>query len=162
MQHGAGGGGDDTDAVGEGRKWALARGVEEALSEQAGFELFEGELECARAKRFEGFGDELELAALFVDGDAAAREHREAILRAKAEELCAIAEEDDGQLRVAVLEGEIEMAGGGGAAVGDFTFDEDVWVIMLEAAADGGDEFGDGEDAAGWGLWRRRCGYREE
>jgi hypothetical protein len=131
MQHGAGGGGDDADAVGEGRKWALARGVEEAFGEQAGFELFEGELECARAQRFEGFGDELELAALFIDGDAAAGEDCEAVLRAKAEELRAIAKEDHGQLRVAVLEGEIEMAGRGGAAVGYFTFDEDIGMVML-------------------------------
>src|SRR5665213_1995048 len=47
------------------------------------------------------------------------------------------------------------MAGGGGAAVGDLALDEDVGVVMLETAANGRDEFGDGEDAAG--RWCR-CG----
>ena len=81
---------------------------------EAGFELFEGELEGAGAARFEGFGDELELAAGLVDGDAAADEDGEAVRGAEAEERGLAAEEDDGELGFAVLEGEVEVAGGSG------------------------------------------------
>ena len=142
------GGGDDADACGEGGQRALAGGVEEAFGEQAGLELLEGELQRAGAAGFEGFGDELELAAGFVDGDAAAGEDGEAVLRAEAEELGLAAEEHDGELGVAVLEGEVDVAGGRGAAVGDFAFDPDVGVVAFDAAADAGDEVADGPDAA--------------
>jgi hypothetical protein len=57
--------------VREGGEGAFAGGVEEAFGEETGFELLEGELEGAGAARFHGFGDELELAAALVDGDAA-------------------------------------------------------------------------------------------
>ena len=50
VEDGSPGGGDDSDAVGEGGEGALAGCIEEAFGEQAGFELFEGELECAGAR----------------------------------------------------------------------------------------------------------------
>ena len=82
---GAGGRGDDADALREGGEWALAGGVEEAFGEEAGLELLEGELERAGSARLQRFGDELELAAALVDGDAAADEDGEAVSRAEAE-----------------------------------------------------------------------------
>ena len=158
---GAGGRGNDADAAGEGRQGALAGGVEEAFGEQAGLELLEGELEGAGAARLEGFGDELELAAGLVDGDAAADEDGEAVGGAKAKELGLAAEEDDGELGVGVLEGEVDVAGGGGAAVGDLAFDPEIGMGGLDLLADAGDEGGDGPDAAfgrlGFGrLWVSR------
>ncbi len=57
----------------------------------------------------------MELAAGLVDGDAAADEDGEAVGGAEAEEEGLAAEEDDGELGFAVLEGEVEVAGGGGA-----------------------------------------------
>ena len=71
---GAGGRGDDADGAGKGGQRALAGGVEEAFGVEALLELFEGELERAGADGFHGFGDELHLAALLVDADAAADE----------------------------------------------------------------------------------------
>jgi membrane protein CcdC involved in cytochrome C biogenesis len=144
VEDGAGGGGDDTDGLREGRERAFAGGVEEAFGEEAGLELLEGELVCACAARLQRVGDELELAARLVDGDTAAGEDGEAILRAEAEEQRLAAEEDDGKLRVAILEREVEMAGGRGAAVGDLAGDPDVGEFALDVAADSGDEIADG------------------
>jgi hypothetical protein len=48
-----------------------------------------------------------------------------------------------------LFEGEVEMAGGSGAEVGDFAFNPDVGVAFLDELADLGDEFADGPDAAG-------------
>jgi hypothetical protein len=79
------------------------------------------------------------LAALLVDADAAADEDVEAILRAEAEENGLTAEEDDGELSVGVLEGEVNVAGGGWAVVGDFAFNPDVAVLLLNEFADLGD-----------------------
>ncbi len=151
MEHGAADGGDDADAAREGGQRAFAGGVEEAFGEQAGFELLVGELKCAGAARLQRFGDELKLAAGLVDGDAAAGEDGETILRAEAEELGLAAEEHDGKLRLAVLEREVDVAGGRGTAVGDFAFDPDVLVFALELLADAGDQVADGPDAAFFG-----------
>jgi hypothetical protein len=155
---GAGGRSNDADGTGEGRQRSLAGGVEEAFREQAGLELFKGELNGASTSRLEGIGDELELAAGFVYGDAAAREDGETVGGAKAKELGLAAEEDDRELRVGVLEGEVDVSGGSGAAIGDLAFDPEVCMGGFNLPADSGDERGDGPDAAfrrlGFGrLW---------
>ena len=144
----AGGRGDDADALREGWEWALAVGVEEAFGEEAGLELLEGELERSGAAGLQRFGDELELAAALVDGDAAADEDGEAVGGAEAEELRLAAEEDDGELSFAVLESEVDVAGGSGAAVGDLAFDPEVGVGGLDLLADAGDEGANAVDAA--------------
>ena len=128
----------------------LRVGVEEAFGFEALLELFEGELERACADRLHGFGDQLHLSALLVDADAAANQDMKAVFRAKAQEHGLAAEEDDGELGVGVLEGEVDVAGGGGAIVGDFAFDPDVAVLLLDEFADLGDEFADRPDAAGF------------
>ncbi len=69
-------------------------------------------------------------------------------MRSEAEELGLTAEEDDGELGFAVLEREVDVAGGGGAAVGDLALDPDVGVGALSVLADVGDEGADGVDAA--------------
>lgn len=155
VEHGAGSGGDDANAAGEGRQWTLAGGVEEAFCEQAGFELLIRELECARAAGFERLGDELEMAAGLVYGDAAAREDSEAVLWAEAEEQSLAAEEHDGKLGLAVLQREINVAGGRGTAVRNLAFDPDVLVLAFELLADAGDQVADGPDAAFLGPRRR-------
>jgi len=140
--------GDDADGAGEVGQGALAGGVEETFGEEAGFELFKGELKGAGATGFESFGDELELAAGLVDRDSAANEDGEAVGGLEAKEEGLAAEEDDGELGFAVLEGEVEVAGGGGAEVGDFALDPDVSVVALDVLADSGDEVADGPNAA--------------
>ena len=146
---GSGGRGDDADGAGKGGQGALARGVEEAFGLEAFFELFEGELQGACADGLHGFGDQLHLAALLVDADAAADQDVEAVLGTEAQEHGLAAEEDDGELGVGVLEGEVDVAGGGGTEVGDFALDPDVAVLLLDEFADLGDEVADGPDAAG-------------
>jgi hypothetical protein len=89
------------------------------------------------------------LSALLVDADATADKDVEAVFRAEAEEHGLAAEEDDGELGVGVLEGEVDVAGGSGAVVGDFAFDPDVAVLLLDEFADLTDEFTDRPDAAG-------------
>ena len=83
-----------------------------------------------------------------VDGDAAADEDGEAVRGAEAEEHGLAAEEHDGELGFAVLESEVDVAGGRGAAVGDLAFDPEVGVVGFDVLADVGDEVADGPDAA--------------
>ena len=126
----AGGRGDDADGAGKSGQGALAFGVEEAFGFEAFLELLEGELERACAYGLHGFGDELHLTALLVDADTAADQDVETIFRAETEKHGLAAEENDGELSVSVFQGEVDMAGGGGAVVGDFTFDPDVAVLL--------------------------------
>ena len=133
---GAGGRGDDADGARECGQRALARGVEEAFGLEAFLELLKGELERAGANGLQGFGDELHLAALVVDADAAASEDVLAVFRAEAEQRGLAAEEDDGKLGVGVLQGEVNVAGGRGAQVGDFALDPNVGVLGFDDLAD--------------------------
>ncbi len=145
---GPGARGDDADGFWEGGERALAFGVEEAFGFEAFLELFEGELERSGADRLHGFGDELHLSALLIDADATANEDVEAVFRAEAEEQGLTAEEDNGELRVSVLEREINVAGRGGTVVGDFAFNPDIAILLLDQLADLGDELANGPDAA--------------
>ena len=161
-QGGAGGRGDDADAVGKGGQRG-AGAVEEAFAAEAVAELLEGELEGAGAARTEGFGDELELAAGFVDGDATADFNREAVAELEVEQLGLAPEHDDGELGVPVFEREVEVAGAGGAAVGDLALDvEDAGVGGFEVPAELGDELADGVedglagDGCGGNRFRRK------
>ena len=166
---GAVGRSDDADALREGGE-RCAQTVEEAFGAEAVAELLEGELEGSGAARTHGFGDELELAAGFVYGDAAADFDGEAVFRLEGQELRAAAEEHDRKLRVAVLEGEVDVAGGCGAAVGDLAlYVEDAGVIAFDVLAQLGDELADGvEDGLagfrGCGDWRfdRSVGWEGE
>ncbi len=148
VQNGTGGRGHDADATGEGGQRALAGGIEEAFSFELVAELFKRKLESARASRLDGFCDQLKLAARFIDRDASADEDGEAILRPEAEELGLAAKKDDRKLGVAVLQGEVNVAGGRGAAVGDFAGDPEVGIGLLDMLANVGDEVEDGPDAA--------------
>ncbi len=146
---GAGGRGDDADGAGKGGQRALAVGVEEAFGLEARLELLEGQLQRAGADRLHGLGHQLHLAALLVDADPAANQHVQAVFGAEAEQHRLAAEENDGKLGVGVLEGEVDVAGGRGAEVGDFALDPDVAVLLLDEFADLGDQLADRPDAAG-------------
>jgi len=89
------------------------------------------------------------LAAGLVDGERAGDADGVAVLGAEAEERGLAAEEDDGKLGFRVLEGEVAMAAGGGAPVGDFAFDGDVAVGALDEVADVADEVAYGKDLRG-------------
>jgi len=89
------------------------------------------------------------LAALFVDADAAADHYLEAVLGTEAKEQGLAPEEDDRELRLGVFEGEVEMARGRRAEVGDFALDPDVDVLAFNEFTDPADQFADRPDAAG-------------
>jgi hypothetical protein len=131
-------------------------------------ELFEGELEAAGADWLHCFSDELELAALLVNADFAADADVEAVFWAEAEEDGLAAEEDYGELGFRVFEGEVDVAGGGWAEVGDFAFDPDVTEFGFDDFAGFGDELVDepGLASVPAGFWGCRfgvgCGRRLE
>ena len=103
VKHRSAGGGDDADRTREGGQRALASGVEEAFGQQARLELFVRKLQSPCAARFQRLGDELKLAARLVDGDAAAHQNGQSVLRLEAQQLRLAAEEHHRKLRLAVF-----------------------------------------------------------
>jgi hypothetical protein len=150
--------GDDADAAGEGWEWALVG--EDAFATELLLEGLDCGQESADAGGLHGFGDELELTAGLVDGELAGDSDSVAVLGAEAEELALTPEENDGELRFAVLEGEVGVAAGCGTPVGDFALDGDVAVGALDEGADAADELSDSENLLcdRWSsvLWGRR------
>ena len=108
---------------------------EQALGGQLLLELLEGQLQRAEALRLEHFHQQLVFAARLVDVDAAARQHRQAILRAEFPVAVRGAEGHALHLRVALLEGEVVMAAGGQLEPGDLARDPDVAEFAGRAAA---------------------------
>ncbi len=117
---------------GKGGQRLLAFGVEEAFELKSRLQLFEGNLKRACADGLHEFGDELHLAALFVDGDFAADEDVQAVLGTEAKERGLTAEEHDGQLRFAIFQSEVDVAGGRGAQIGDLALDPEIGVFALD------------------------------
>ena len=103
VEHRSAGGGDDANRAREGGQRALASGVEESLGQQARLELFVRKLQGPRAARLQRLGDELKLAARLVDGDAAAHQNGQSVLRLEAQQLRLAAEEHHRKLRLAVF-----------------------------------------------------------
>ncbi len=105
------------------------------------------------------------MAAGLVYGERAGDADGVAVLGTEAEEGGLAAEEDDGELGLRVLEGEVAVAAGGGTPVGDFAFDGDVAMGALDEVADVADELADGKDvlsgscAEGEGVLRGRRGF---
>ncbi len=114
---------DDADTARKGRQDALSRGVEEPLLLQFLLQLLKRELQRSGADRLERFGDELKLAALFVDRDAATRQDVQRSLGTKAKKRRLPPEEHDGKLPLLILQREVQVSGGSAAQIGDFAFD---------------------------------------
>jgi len=149
--------GDDSYAVRERGKGSLV--VEEAFATELVFEGLGGGEEGSEAGLLHGFGYELELAAGLVDRERAGDADGVAVLGPEAEKGGLAAEEDDGELRFRVFEGEIAVATGSGTPVGDFAFDDGVAVGALDEVADVANEVADGEHLRR-GRWAGR-GWRE-
>ena len=73
----------------------------------------------------------------------------QAVLGTELDAALLLFEENAADLGAVVLEREIDVAGLGFAAVGDFAFDPDVGEILAEEVADAGGQLADGERAAG-------------
>ena len=126
----------------------LALGVEEALGLEPFFQLLECKLQRTRADRLHGFCDELHLAALLIDADAAAHQHVQAIFRPEAEKHCLAPEKYDGQLRLGVFQREVNMAGRGGTVIRNLALHPNVAIFLLDQFAHLRHKFAHRPDAA--------------
>ncbi len=151
VEDGAGGRGDDADAAGEGGQGALAALLEEAFLLQLLAQQLELGVTQADALGLDEVDDDLELAAGFVDGDAAVDDDLGALCQViddagRAEH--GGAEQDAAQLSVFVFEGEVGVAGGLSARAGDLAGDPDVAEddIAFEELAEVAEGLGDGEN----------------
>ena len=127
----------------------LRVGGEEAFGFEALFQLLEGELKRAEADGLDVLDVDLIFAAGFVDADRAAHGDVQAVLGAELDAALLLLEENAADLGAVVLEREVDVAGLGFAAVGNFAFDPDVGELFAEEVADAGGELADGEGAAG-------------
>ena len=117
--------GDHADSAGEAGQAALELGVEEALAGQLRLEALELLPQGPDAGLLHVLGDELEFPARLIEADSAAREHFLAIARGEANAAVLAAKHGGAQLRVAVLEGEVPVAGGGLGEVRQLALDPD-------------------------------------
>ena len=123
--------------------------VEETFGFETLFELIEGKLERADAKRLHAFDVNLIFAALLVHADASAQCDLEAVFDAEFHAAAVLLEPNATNLGLFILEREIEMAGLSFAAIGDFPFDAEFGEILGKKIANARGEFADGERAAG-------------
>jgi hypothetical protein len=130
------------------RQRLFTAGVEKAAGFEARFKLFEGDLQRTGADRLQEFGNKLHLAALLIDGDFTAQEDVQTVGGTKAEQRCLPTKEHSRQLSIAILEGEVDVTGRGGAEIGNFAFDPEVAVFALDVDAHLTDQIADLPDAA--------------
>ena len=112
------------------------------------FKLFKGELKRPCPSRLDGLADQLKLATALIHGDAPADQYSKAVRRSEAQKGCLAAEENDGKLSVAILEGEVDVSRGCRTAVGDLTFDPQVGIFGLDLLADIVDQRANAPDGA--------------
>src|SRR5580698_674354 len=136
----------DADPCGEGWDRLFASRVEQSFGFELALELFESELQRARALGFDVLGGDLQLASIFVNRDASAHDDLQAIRGTKAQQPCRGAEHDYANLSVAVFEGEVKMSGVGSAKVRNFAFHPGVVIFAFDVRADGADQVTDFPD----------------
>src|SRR5439155_9134631 len=124
MEDGAGGRGNDADAGGEAGQGAFAGLVEKAVGGELLPEAFEFRLASAHSGRLYEIDDQLHVAALLVEGDAAVGEHLGAAFERRAAVLAL--EHDASNLSVRILEGEVDVAALGACEVGDLALHPEV------------------------------------
>ena len=129
--------GDNSDAPRKARQRAFALGREQALGGQLPLELLESQLQRAHALRLERLHQQLIFAAGFVDIDAAARQHRQAVLGFEFPIAVRGAEGHALHLRFALFEGEVVVAARGQLQAGDLTRDPHVPEFRIQRRADG-------------------------
>ncbi len=118
----------------------LAFCVEQTFRLKLRLELFESDLQRAGAFGLKIFRSDLQVPALFVDGDASTSDHLHAVLGTKTQQPRLRAKHHRTDLRIPVFQGEVQMAGPGRAEVGDFSFDPNVSIFALDVGADRRDQ----------------------
>src|SRR5439155_26801031 len=91
---------------------------------------------------------DLIFAALLVGADGASHRDLQAVLRAVLDAALLLLEINARDLGAVVFQSEIDVAGLGGAAIGDFALHADVGEIPGEQVANFSGQFADGEDVA--------------
>src|SRR5579859_4553589 len=147
MQRGATGRGNDADAARQRRNGLAPRRVEQSFLRQPGLELLKLKLQGAGAHRLQEFSGKLKLAACVVYSDAPSGDDLHAALRAEAQKPRLAAEHHDAQLRVAILEREVKMAGFRRAEIGDLALHPDVGVAAFHGGADRAYQIGHAPDS---------------
>ncbi len=133
----------------------LARLLEQALGGELLLELLERELQRAQPMRLHVLADELILALRVVDADAAAHDDVQSVFGLELQIAQRRPEHDALDLRAAVLEREVEMAGRPHLRVRQLALDPDFRKRGFEHLAERGRELADREDLA-----HRRCEAR--
>ena len=85
----------------------------QAFLQQALLQLLKRLLQCAGAGRFHGFHDQLEFTPAFVKADACPDQDFLAVLRRKSQVAVGAPEHCATNLRMLILQGEVNMAGTG-------------------------------------------------
>lgn len=130
-------GGNEADPLRESRNGTFAFPGEETLCVELLFEFFKCGLEFAFALKFDIDDAELVLAARFVNGEFAVDGDGLAVFEKGTVRGAGVRfEEDASELRVLILEREVNMARGLKAEVGDFAGDPCVADAGLECGAD--------------------------
>jgi len=142
--------GDDGDTARKGGQGAFLITAEQSLCFQAGLEFKEAFKEPALAGLAQGFHIQLVVAPGFIKGGEGASFHLLAIFRPESQQLGFVAPEGAAHLGAGILEGEIEVAGGRPAQVGDFSADPGQGQAALQQGADDLVELADAQDGRRW------------
>ncbi len=114
------------------RQGSFARGVEQALRQQPGLELFKGGLQGPGPGVFQVFDNQLKLAPAFIQRHPAAQAYRVAVGGRELHPLVARAEHGAAHLGIAILEGEVPVSGGGHDEIADFALHPDKVKVTLQ------------------------------
>ena len=130
---------------------ALALGGKQAFFEQPRLQGVEGQPQCAVAGGLHAVDDQLIIAAPFVQADPAAHAYLQPVVQGHAYTTGVLAEEGAANLRLAVLEAEIQVTGGGAGEVGQLALDPDLRENVFQQAACPGVELADAEHVTFFG-----------
>jgi len=138
---------DDADPQRIRGKRLLVRGVEQPFFVEARLQFLDGRLEGTYAERLEDGGNELITASWLIDGQLPERENVHSLLDLDGSERRSPAAKANGtDLGVLVLEGEVQMAGGGSLDLGDFASQPDIGELRLQHSSCGAVQLGDRVD----------------
>src|SRR5690554_2297684 len=144
----AAGRGDDADPGRVRGQRALALGGEQALGLQSGLERLEGLAQCAVAGGLHRIEDHLVVAAPLIEADPAAGAYQQAVTQVHAHPGRVLPEQGTAHLGAAVLEGEIQVAGGRAGQVRQFALDPDRGEDFFKQSPRAGVELTDGQHLA--------------
>jgi hypothetical protein len=125
VDDGARGGGDEGDGRGKEGQLAFALGVERALELQATLQLFEARAQLADVVELDLVDDEAEAADLAEEIDLAAEDEDLAVLGQGRDPPRVVGEKDGVDTVVAVLDGEVVVAGCATLHAADLALDEE-------------------------------------